>query len=210
MLLFPPTFIFSTRTQVSIRRLSVGQSSTTTPRWIAFLRAINVGGHTVKMGHLRMLFEALGFSNVETFIASGNVIFASPDTEAQTLEQQIERHLRQSLGYEVATFIRSALELAAIARHQPFPVDELEAEGNFLYIAFLPAAPRDEARQKLMTYRNAVDDFQVHEREIYWLCRKKISESAFSGALLEKAIGIPATIRNVTTVRKLAAKYPAE
>ncbi len=183
---------------------------TTTPRSIAFLRAINVGGHTVKMEHLRTLFEALGFSNVETFIASGNVIFTPPDTQAQTLEKQIERHLRQSLGYEVATFIRSASELAAIARHRPFPAAELDAEGNFLYIAFLPAPPKDEARQKLMTFRNVVDDFQVHEREIYWLARRKISELAFSGALLEKTIGMPATVRNVTTVRKLAAKYPAE
>jgi uncharacterized protein (DUF1697 family) len=160
------------------------------------------------MAHLRTLFEALGFSNVETFIASGNVIFTPPDTPAQTLEKQIERHLHQSLGYEVTTFIRSASELAAIARHQPFPAAELDAEGNWLYIAFLPFPPQDEARQKLMAFRNAVDDFHVHEREVYWLVRRKISESTFSGALLEKTIGMPATVRNVTTVKKLAAKYP--
>jgi len=60
-----------------------------------------------------------------------------------------------------------------------------------------------------MAFRSEVDDFRVHGCEVYWLCRKKISESAFSGALLEMAIGMPATIRNATTVRKLAAKYPA-
>ncbi|MBA3354552.1 MAG: DUF1697 domain-containing protein [Pyrinomonadaceae bacterium] len=47
------------------------------PKYVAFLRAINVGGHIVKMDHLRQLFEALGFSNVDTFITSGNVIFDS-------------------------------------------------------------------------------------------------------------------------------------
>ena len=47
----------------------------TMPRYITFLRAINVGGHTVKMDRLREIFESLGFANVETFIASGNVVF---------------------------------------------------------------------------------------------------------------------------------------
>lgn len=177
-------------------------------RYIAFLRAINVGGHTVKMDHLRRLFEALGFSNVETFIASGNVIFDSPAAEATALERQIEQHLHQSLGYEVATFLRTPTELAAVAAHLPFPAAELEA-GNSLYIAFLPAPPGDEARQKLLAFRSPIDDFHIHQREIYWLCRKKMSDSTFSGALLEKTIGLPATMRNVTTVRKMAAKYAA-
>ena len=51
------------------------------PRYIAFLRALNVGGHTVKMDHLRSLFEALGFGGVESFIASGNIIFDTPSTD---------------------------------------------------------------------------------------------------------------------------------
>ena len=63
------------------------------PRYIAFLRAINVGGHNVKMTQLRTLFEELECSNVETFIASGNVIFNSPSTNVQQIERQIERHL---------------------------------------------------------------------------------------------------------------------
>jgi len=179
------------------------------PRYIAFLRAINVGGHIVKMGHLRKLFSSLGFSNVETFIASGNVIFESPAKNAQTLEKKIEVHLQKSLGYEVATFIRSASELAAIAQYKPFTASELDAEGTSLYIAFLPAPPNGESQQKLMAFRTEADDLHVHEREIYWLCRKKISESVFSGALLEKTMGMPATMRNSTTVKKLGAKYLA-
>jgi uncharacterized protein (DUF1697 family) len=179
-------------------------------RYIAFLRAINVGGHTVKMDRLRALFEALELANVETFIASGNVIFDSPAADIQALERRIERHLHESLGYAVATFIRSAPELAAIAGYQPFPAAELADPGNWLYVAFLPARPAAEAEQKLMAFRTPIDDFHIHKREVYWLCRKKISESSFSGALLEKAIGMPATVRNVTTVRKLAAKYAAD
>lgn len=177
-------------------------------RYVALLRAINVGGRRVKMDHLRGLFGPLGFSNVESFIASGNVIFDSEADDARTLERKIEDHLRESLGYEVTTFVRSAPELADIVRYRPFDPSDLDAEGTSLYIAFLQASPTAEAEQKLMAFRNEVDDFAVRGREVYWLCRKRMSESAFSGALLEKTIGMPATARNATTVRKLAAKYP--
>src|SRR4028119_1216147 len=88
-------------------------------RYVAFLRAINVGGRRVKMNHLRKLFEALGFVNVETFIASGNVIFGS-DEDPQILDRKIEDHLRGSLGYEVATFVGTASELENISRNRPF------------------------------------------------------------------------------------------
>lgn len=181
-------------------------SSIATARYIAFLRAINVGGHTVKMAHLRTLFVALGFANVETFIASGNVIFEAPTSDTHALEAQIAQHLRQALGYAVATFIRSTAELAAVAQQQPFVAAELEANHG-LYIAFLPTPPPVAAQEKLLAYRSALDDFHIHGREVYWLCRTCMSDSAFSGALLEKAIGMPATIRNATSVRKLAAKY---
>jgi uncharacterized protein (DUF1697 family) len=178
-------------------------------RYIALLRAINVGSHKVKMDRLRKLFESLGLSNVETFIASGNVIFDSPAEDGRTLEKQIEDCLRKSLGFEVATFVRSASELEAIAGYRPFMPPEFSAEGNWLYIAFLSDLPSGEAQQRLMAFRSEVDDFRVHGREVYWLCRKRMSESAFSGTLLEKTIGSPATMRNATTVKKLAAKYPA-
>src|SRR5437899_1702435 len=122
-------------------------------RFIAFLRAINVAGHTVKMDGLRKLFESLGFENPETFIASGNVIFESADEDVRTLEKSIERHLRTALGYEVATFIRSAPELADIAKFQPFPAVELDREGSSLYIAFLQTPPGDQAQRELVTFR---------------------------------------------------------
>jgi uncharacterized protein (DUF1697 family) len=178
-------------------------------RYVAFLRAINVGGRRVKMDHLRKLFEALGFFDVKTFIASGNVIFDSPAEDTRKLEQRIEDHLRESLGYEVATFVRTASELADISRHQPVDPSDLNAEGASLYIAFLQTPPSAVTEQKLMAFRSEVDDFRIHGREVYWLCRKKMSESSFSGALLERALGMPATMRNATTVRRLAAKYPA-
>jgi uncharacterized protein (DUF1697 family) len=177
------------------------------PKYVAFLRAINVGGHTVKMDHLRSLFEGLGFSNVETFIASGNVIFDSTSKSTKALEKKIEGCLQETLGYAVATFIRSTSELAAIAAYKPFSDPELNNEGHTLYIGFMSAKPSDTATEKLRSLATKVDDFHLNGREVYWLCRTRFSESDISGALLAKILGMPATLRNSTTVKKLAAKY---
>lgn len=176
------------------------------PKYIAFLRAINVGGHTVKMDYLRSLFEAMGFANVETFIASGNVIFDSNSRDTQSLERKIEAYLHKVLGYQVATFVRSTFELAEIAQYKPFLDSELNAPGNTVYVAFVADKPDRTAQQKLLAFTTETDEFHVHGREIYWLCRKKMSESEFSGALLEKTLGMPATLRNSATIKKIASK----
>jgi uncharacterized protein (DUF1697 family) len=177
------------------------------PRYIAFLRAVNVGGHnTVKMDFLRQLFESLGFSNVETFIASGNIVFETRSKNAQVLEREIENRLRAALGYEVATFIRTDAELAAIANYKPFSQSDLDRAAA-LNIAFLADGLDDKSSQRLMALRTDIDDFHIHEREVYWLCRKKQSGSKISNAVLEKVLGQKSTLRGANTVRKMAAKY---
>jgi uncharacterized protein (DUF1697 family) len=85
-------------------------------KYVAFLRAINVGGRVVKMEALRGHFEALGFADVDTFIASGNVIFESAAEQA-SVKTTIEAHLRSSLGFEVATFVRTIAEVHEVAKH---------------------------------------------------------------------------------------------
>jgi uncharacterized protein (DUF1697 family) len=177
------------------------------PKYVAFLRAINVGGHTVRMDHLRGLFESLGFSSVETFIASGNVIFDSRSKSTKALETKIEKCLQDALGYEVRTFIRSTAELAVIAKYAPFKAADLKSEGSGLYIAFLEDSPGDEAKQKLLPYITETDELHVFGRELYWLSRTKMTESQFSGARLEKIFGMRVTFRNSTTVKKIALKY---
>lgn len=176
-------------------------------RYIAFLRAINVGGHTVKMDALRGHFTAMGFTAVETFIASGNVIFETDAADAAALDARIATELERELGYDVATFVRSDAEVAAIAGYAPFPPHRVETAGA-LNVALLatPLAPEEE--QKLMSLRTAIDDFHVAGRELYWLCQVKQSESTFSNAVFERAVGKRATFRGMNTIRKLAAKYP--
>lgn len=177
------------------------------PKYVAFLRAINLGGHTVKMDDLRCLFEEMGFSNVETFIASGNVLFEAASTNPRELELKIEASLHNSLGYNVATFIRTPDELAEIIRYQPFQDAGLESGSSTLYIAFLANPPGEQAVQKLLALASDYNRLHAIGREIYWLCRTSFSDSGFSLALLEKALGLPATIRNASTIKKIAKKY---
>ena len=177
------------------------------PRYFALLRGINVGGHRVKMDRLRELVESLGFEHVETFIASGNVIFSSASKDVHAMEERIARKLQDALGYEVPTLIRSQSELDAIATFEatePAPTDQS------VYVIFLPEAADAELRRSLDGLGTDTDRFEFAGREVYWLIRGKLSESLlFSMGLAKMTGGASTTMRNMTTVRKLVAEYSA-
>ena len=177
------------------------------PKYAAFLRAINLGGHTVKMDLLRRLFEEMGFANVATFIASGNVIFEAASNDSGELERKIDESLHARLGYRTAPFVRTMAELAEIAHYEPFKESGLAASASTLYIAFLAYPPGEQALSKLMALGSDVNQFQTRGREVYWLCRTRFSDSGISGAQIERALGMPSTIRNASTVKKIAEKY---
>ena len=176
-------------------------------KYIALLRAINVGGHVVKMDVLRGHFESLGFSNVETFIASGNVIFDSR-ARPTTFQTMIEDRLQASLGYEVATFIRTTAEVDAVSKYQPFSATAMKS-ARTLCVGFLEKNLSQDACDTLMRMKTAIDDFHVHGREVYWLCLNGQSDSTFSNARFERTLKVRATFRGVNTVAKLAAKFHA-
>ena len=177
-------------------------------RYVALLRAINVGGHVVKMDALRSAFEALRFTGVETFIASGNVVFETASTAgASELEANIEAWLAQRLGYSVATFLRTPRQLATVVASRPFGAGDPQGSGHVLSVGFVKAPPSAVAAASLIAFASDVDEFRIIDREIYWRCRGRTSDSKFSGARMEKMLGAPATFRNITTVRKLAMKY---
>jgi len=169
-------------------------------RFIALLRAINVGGHTVRMAELRRHFEALPLADVETFIASGNVAFHARARSARKLEARIERHLRGALGYDVATFLRTVDELAAIAALQPFTAPTS-------YIVFLREPPGRAAERAVLDLRNPIDDLALHGREVHWHCNTSLRDSQVSGARIETAVRGPATVRNFNTVRRLVERF---
>lgn len=173
-------------------------------RLVAFLRAINVGGHNVTMEALREHFAELGLKDVETFIASGNVIFQAPARGGPALQRRIEQHLAKALGYEVKTFLRTAEEVTEVATYQAFsPARVKTAQAHC--VGFL-AEPLDAAgRKALAALTTAEDEFHVHGREVYWLCKLRQNESRFSNAVFERAARTRATFRSLTTVKKLAA-----
>lgn len=167
------------------------------------------------MDKLRQLFEVMGHAGVETFIASGNVIFETSRRNLAVLEETIANGLEKALGFPVATFLRTVPELTAVAAHTPFPASDLES-GASLYVGFMkgpvgPVGPvgKDTLRA-VAACRSEADDFAVHGRELYWLRRNVGIESMYSGARIEKALAGPITMRNITTVRKLAEKYRGE
>lgn len=172
-------------------------------KYVAFLRAINVGGHTVKMDHLRSLFEALGFSNVETFIASGNVIFETKIAKTATLEKKIATHLEESLGFAVDTFVRTLEEVKEIVNKCPF---EAKKKDDLIYVSFLHKPLNVEKTAILMGIRNKLNDFAAIDNEIYWLRLNK-DDSIFLKSSLEKILKISTTNRNMSTIRNIIEKY---
>lgn len=176
------------------------------PRTFAFLRAINVGGRTVTMNQLKALFEGLGLERVETFIASGNVVFDAPTETGATLQRRIEGHLRDSLGYEVVTFLRTSRELAALVKGCPFAAEEVAAAEG-LNVALLHAPLTEEAESHLQTLETEVDAFRTSGREVWWLCRVRQGDSTFSNTVFERTVKTKATFRGFNTLQRLAAKY---
>ncbi len=178
-------------------------------RYLAFLRGMNVGGHRVSMSDLRDVFVALKFANVETFIASGNVIFDAPgSTTSDALETRIETRLREALGYAVATFLRTPDELSSIVQRVPFPAVEVAVAGHTVHVGFLRRAPDAALEAHLTGLATTMDAFGVGTREMYWLCKGRTTDSLVKWLPVEKALKLDVTMRNLTTVRKLTEKYP--
>ena len=149
------------------------------------------------------------FANVETFIASGNVIFDCSTAGDRKLSDAIQRHLKAELGYEVDTFVRTRAEVAAVAAFRPFPKADMEAPGTRVYCSFLHEPLGAAQARGLLACRTKTDEFCVEGREFYWLCRIPSAESTVWASPQMRALKLPtSSSRNVTTIRKLAALYP--
>lgn len=158
------------------------------------------------MAELRRVFEDLGLKEVETFIASGNVVFNSDASDLRGLELALEDRLRASLGYEVSTFVRTEEELAAIAKYEPFKKSHLQRAAAF-NVGFLAEPPSPAATKMITAFKSEIDDFHVCGREVYWLSQTRQSDSKFNNARFEKAVNARATWRGINTIRRIAAKY---
>jgi uncharacterized protein (DUF1697 family) len=190
------------RRKAPARSLASAQKARSPRHYVAFLRAINVGGRVVKMEALKSLFERLRFDEVATFIASGNVTFRTVDDPAR-LESTIAAALERALGYPVATFVRTIEEVGRIAAYEPFAA----TSPGTLYVGFLLRAPAAPEQAAIATLETPSDRLRVQGREVYWLCAGGMMDSTVSYARIEKILGQPATFRNISTVRRLAAKH---
>ena len=175
-------------------------------RYVAFLGGINVGGHRVKGPALAAEFTTLGFTDVATFLASGNVVFSTDSTPVAQLTAAIEEHLAAALGYAVPTFLRSAEQVHHIARHQPFAAEDIAASRGKLQVALLLDPPDADAQRTVQRLSDGRDRLSADATELYWLPSGGITESDLDLKMLFTALG-PSTMRTANTVRRVAAKY---
>jgi len=163
-------------------------------RYVALLRAVNVGGTgKLPMSELRRLCESAGFTAVQTYIASGNVIFESPKTAA-AVKAVLEEALRTYAGKPVGVVVRTSTELAGVLAQNPFPNEA----ANRTVAIFLDAPVPEGA---LEAVRGQVDEkISVGVREIY---------VHYGAGMADSKLRIPAaqsgTARNMNTVAKLVA-----
>lgn len=175
-------------------------------RYVALLRAVNVGGRTVKMDALRAALTKIPLENVETFIASGNAIFDSR-ASAATLEQKIEKQLEQTFGFVVPTLVRTTAEIGSLATFEPFAKPPASKQVHAVYVGFLKDDPTEDGIAKILKLGGSANEFRFQERQLFWRVFDREEFFRLPATTFERALGMPATFRNVTTVRRLAEKY---
>lgn len=178
-------------------------------RYVAFLRGINLGNRRIRNDELGARFETLdGIERVDTFLASGNVIFDAAGGAGE-LESEIEGHLADTLGYEVDTFVRALGELESMAERDLFP--ESGGAGWKEHVMFLKQPAGDGAEERLNELATADDRFRVAGTEAYWLRRGGLSDSTLMPADLERAVGADtSTMRTLNTVRRIVKKFAGD
>ncbi|MGN6664113.1 MAG: DUF1697 domain-containing protein [Solirubrobacterales bacterium] len=176
-------------------------------RYVAFLRGMNLGGRRIKNEELRRHFEEMGFEDVATFRASGNVVFADPKREAESeLARRVEAELDARLGYDVPVFLRSIEEVAAIAAQRPFDPERVERSKGKLQVSLLMEKPGAAAKEKVLGLATEEDLLAIEGRELYWLPSGGISESDLDLKAIDVALG-PGTMRTIGTIEQIAAKH---
>jgi uncharacterized protein (DUF1697 family) len=176
-------------------------------RYVAFLRGMNLGGRRIKNQELRRHFEEMGFEEVATFRASGNVIFSAPGREAEgKLAERVEAELDERLGYDVPVFLRRIEEVAAIAAQRPFDAKRVERSKGKLQVSLLKTKPTAAAKKKALALATEEDQLAIEGRELYWLPSSGISESDLDLKVLDRALG-PGTIRTMGTIEQIVSKH---
>jgi uncharacterized protein (DUF1697 family) len=175
-------------------------------RYAAFLRGINLGSQRrASSAALRAAFDEMGFGDVGTFRTSGNVAFDAGRDARAKLTAQVEKGLKNALGFEVSVFLRAASEMRAIADHKPFPRKALAASNGKLQVSLLPARPTAAVRKQVLALSTPDDKLAFDASELYWLPRGGTLDSALDLNAIEQLIG-PTTRRTKDTIELMTAK----
>jgi uncharacterized protein (DUF1697 family) len=172
-------------------------------RFVAFLRAANVGGRRVAMPTARNLLEDLGLDQVSSFANSGNLIFSAPG-HAREHETAIRSALEDAFGFELTTFVRTARQVKALATDRPFGVI---APGH-THFALLSLRRLTAAERKAVeALSNDRDEVVVVGRDVHWLIRSRSPETTLGPRQWKHALpDNPTTARNTTMLRRLVTK----
>jgi uncharacterized protein (DUF1697 family) len=168
--------------------------------WVALLRGINLGARNkVPMAELRRLLEEGGYGDVRTYIQSGNVLFTAKASDRGALARRLERTVEDAFGVASRVVLRTWEEIGRVAGSHPFGDDSSKTQ-----VAFLAKKPRAADVRKLEELEIAPDRFEVAGSDVYLHYPNGVQGARLSGALLERQLGVPATVRNWRTVTRLA------
>ena len=171
-------------------------------RYIAFLRGINVAGQKmIKMDALKLHFDMPGFSNVVTYIQSGNVLFDTKEPDTAKLRKKVEKQLAAKLGYDVPVVVRSLEEIQTAINNNPFTKLKPD-DGRKLYIVYLSDAPPPSALAGLKPYTSDTEELKLIGRELY-IVTEGIGNSKLTLNVIEKKLGATGTMRNLATSNKV-------
>ena len=168
--------------------------------YIALLRGINVSGQKkIPMAELRELLTNAGLEHVKTYIQSGNVIFKSPETDAQKLELKMHEAIKTHFGFEVPVLVKTPSQLQQVFDDCPFP----EEKKTNSYFTLLYAIP-DEGLVKeaaKMSYPN--EEFVITSDCIYFYCAIGYGKAKYNNNFFERKLKTTSTARNYKTMVKL-------
>ena len=174
-------------------------------RWAALLKGVNVGGNRkLPMAELKAFMDGLGFTDVKTLLASGNVVFSAKETDAAKLETRIEQAAAEQIGLTTDFLLRDADDLDAILAANPFP-DAAQDHPNHLLVVFHREPFPEGLVERIPEYDDGPERLHAIGRTLYIDYPRDIGHSTLHKAMAKLKFPKLATARNWNTVGKLRA-----